>query len=161
MIASRFRWFVFVRVAILLIVFTLIIKIALRWDTMFTGIEGALFTAAILVMLMIFLLYENRNSARIVADNESLHFRRWLGFSRELFFRYKDFEGYYISKVNSRMGTFRCMYLIRNGKQALFIGEYNYSNYEGFVALAQNRLTCLGAMNTDVIKQASDILHWR
>lgn len=84
---------------------------------------------AVLALMMIFGELRRR-TIKVTIDNETITVRRYLGWGREELHFLNTFDGYHVTNLQSRYGSYEYLYLIRDGRKIIKLSEFYHKNYQ-------------------------------
>lgn len=71
-----------------------------------------------------------RRVLKVTIDKETITVRRYMGWGKEELHFLNTFDGYQLTHLQSRYGSYEYLYLIRDGKRVIKLSDFYHKNFE-------------------------------
>jgi hypothetical protein len=97
-----------------------------------------------------------QNATQLTYLDDNIIVRRFYGLLPAKSYKYEELEGFHTSKMNSDLGTFNYLYIMKAGEKIARISNFYHSNYSFMLSEAEKNLQDLGYVSTNLFTWFND-----
>lgn len=128
-------------------------------NSVFTSKEAGYIVIFLLLFALLFILLSIYSKAiRIDFNSQGILVKRFLGLFPSVSYDYNKLDGFYTSKVNSKLGTFNELHIMSGKKKIAKLTDFYHSNYISLLSETEKHIENLGYINSGLFSEIKDLI---
>lgn len=97
-----------------------------------------------------------KRAIQVMIDNETITVKRYLGWGKEELHFLNSFDGYYVTDLRSRYGSYEYLYLVKDGKKVIKLSGFYHKNYLELKAALARRVKYNGYLPYNFFREMKE-----